>query len=140
MNLLRNSLLPFAMSARKENGHDSMEQGQSKASVLQPGTGPTGVASVGLRAVVESGLQPHRGTGNRTGGKEEQGRPAAAICRGSRSSSIFLSPSGCHCGRTTMHTHTSVTGTAAVMPGSAFVPKAGSTERDGDLQILKSMT
>uniref|UniRef100_A0A663ERA1 G2/M phase-specific E3 ubiquitin-protein ligase n=1 Tax=Aquila chrysaetos chrysaetos TaxID=223781 RepID=A0A663ERA1_AQUCH len=51
----------------------------------------------------ESGLQLHGGAGNRAGGGE-QGRPASPLCRGSRGSSIFLSPSDCHRGRTGVHT------------------------------------
>lgn len=51
----------------------------------------------------ESGLQLHRAVGNRAGG-EEQGRPASALCRGSRGSSVLLSPSDCHHGRAGMHT------------------------------------
>lgn len=52
----------------------------------------------------ESGLQLHGGVGNRAGGERRAGCPASALCRGSRGSSVFLSPSDRHHGRTATHT------------------------------------
>ncbi|KAK4815096.1 hypothetical protein QYF61_015579 [Mycteria americana] len=53
--LSKRSPLTCAMSARKRQAPDSMEQGESKVSLPRPGRGRVGVVSVGPRAVAGGG-------------------------------------------------------------------------------------
>ena len=53
--LSKRSPLTCAMTARKPEASDSMEQGESKVSLPQPGAGVVGAVSVGPRAVAGGG-------------------------------------------------------------------------------------